>query len=54
MDDVQRWGVYDDVVASIRSGLLAFLKPETAEKVAYRNAVRVFGLVDDERTTIAR
>lgn len=46
IDDVHRWGTYDDVVAAIRHGILAQLTPETAEKVAYKNAVRVFRLKD--------
>ncbi|MBU0588019.1 MAG: amidohydrolase [Gammaproteobacteria bacterium] len=44
VDDVHRWGTYDDVVDSIRTGLLPFLKPETAAKVAYQNAVQLFRL----------
>jgi len=45
VDDVPTWGTYDDVVESIRTGLLPQLKPETAEKVANKNAVRVFRLM---------
>jgi len=41
-DDVHRWSVFDEVILGIRQGLLANLKPETAAKVAYQNAVRVF------------
>ena len=44
IDDVQSWEEYAGVVAAIRQGLLAQLTPETAEKVAYRNAVRIYGL----------
>lgn len=44
IDDVHSWSEYDDVVVAIRKGLLPQLKPETAEKLAYRNAVRVFQL----------
>lgn len=44
VDDVHSWGTYDDVIESIRIGLLPRLKPETAEKVAYKNAVRIFRL----------
>lgn len=44
IDDVHSWEEYAGVVASIRLGLLAALTPDTAEKVAYRNAVRIFGL----------
>ena len=44
VDDVQSWSQYDEVVATIREGLLGNLSPETAEKVAYKNAVRVFKL----------
>lgn len=46
IDDVHRWSTYDEVVAAIRSGVLAQLTPGTAEKVAYKNAIRVFGLSD--------
>lgn len=45
VDDVHSWGTYDDVIESIRTGLLPQLKPETAERVAYKNAVRVFRLL---------
>jgi hypothetical protein len=48
VDDVHRWSTYDEVVKVIRTGLLAQLRPETAEKVAYRNAVRVFRLQASE------
>lgn len=44
VDDVHSWSEYDEVVATIREGLLRNLSPETAEKVAYKNAVRVFKL----------
>lgn len=44
VDDVHRWSTYDEVIKVIRTGLLAQLRPETAEKVAYKNAVRVFRL----------
>ena len=44
IDDVQSWGEYEEVVRNIRSGLLANLSPAAAEKVAYRNAVALFGL----------
>lgn len=44
VDDVHGWGEYDDVVAAIRTGVLAQLPPATAEKVAWRNAVRIFRL----------
>jgi hypothetical protein len=48
VDDVHRWSTYDEVIKVMRTGLLAQLRPETAEKVAYRNAVRVFRLKDPE------
>ena len=51
IDDVHSWGTYDDVIESIRTGLLPQLKPETAEKVAYKNAVRVFRLIGDKDAT---
>lgn len=35
---------YDDAIAMVRKGLLPYLKPETARMVAYKNAVREFGL----------
>lgn len=44
IDDVQSWSEYDEVVATIREGVLANLTKETAEKVAWKNAVRVFKL----------
>jgi len=44
IDDVYNWADYDSVANNIRAGLLANLSPVTAEKVAYKNAVRLFGL----------
>jgi predicted TIM-barrel fold metal-dependent hydrolase len=44
VDDVESWSQYEEVVATIRNGLLANLSPETAEKVAFKNAVRIFKL----------
>lgn len=44
IDDVYSWSEYDEVHATIREGLIANLTPDTAEKVAYRNAVRFFKL----------
>lgn len=44
IDDVVSWEQYDQVVTATREAVLAKLKPATAEKVAYRNAVRLFGL----------
>lgn len=44
IDDVVSWEQYDQVVSATREGVLAKLTPSTAEKVAYRNAVRLFGL----------
>jgi predicted TIM-barrel fold metal-dependent hydrolase len=44
IDDVVSWDQYDQVVAATRDGVLAKLTPATAEKVAYRNAVKLFGL----------
>ena len=35
---------YDEVIAAVRSGLLARLSPPTLKKVAYENAQRLFGL----------
>ena len=43
IDDVDSWNVYEQVVENIRKGLLANLSPETAEKVAYKNADRLIG-----------
>lgn len=43
IDDVGSWSEYEMVVGIIRKGLLAHLSPETAEKVAYKNADRLFG-----------
>lgn len=42
--DVYTEGKYTKAVKVIRKGLLANLSPEAAEKVAYKNAVRLFGL----------
>lgn len=44
VDDVHSWGEFEQVIDSIRFGLLARLTPATAEKVAYRNGVRLFRL----------
>lgn len=44
IDDVVSWEQYDQVVTATREAVLAKLKPATAEKIAYRNAVRLFGL----------
>lgn len=46
IDDVQSWSQYDEVAGAIRSGLLAQLSPPVAEKLAWRNAVKVFNLPD--------
>jgi hypothetical protein len=35
---------YDDVMSEFRTGLFPYLQPATVKKVAYENAVRVFGL----------
>lgn len=35
---------YDDVMNEFREGLFPYLQPATVKKVAYENAVRVFGL----------
>jgi predicted urease superfamily metal-dependent hydrolase len=35
---------YDEIIADLRSKILAHLSPSTMEKVAYGNAVRIFGL----------
>lgn len=43
IDDVESWSEYEMVVGIIRKGLLAHLSPETAEKVAYKNADRLYG-----------
>ncbi len=53
VDDVHRWSTYDEVIKVIRTGLLAQLRPETAERVAYRNAVRVFRLKEPEQAQAA-
>jgi Tat protein secretion system quality control protein TatD with DNase activity len=37
-------GRYNEIVQVMRSRALAAMKPETLEKVAYKNALRVFGL----------
>ncbi len=43
IDDVTSWIEYERVVEMIRKGLLANLSSETAEKVAYKNADRLYG-----------
>lgn len=48
IDDVHSWGEYDEVVVAIRSGVLAQLSQATAQKVAWRNAVRLFKLPDSQ------
>jgi hypothetical protein len=35
---------YDEVMSEYRAGLFPYLRPETVKKVAFENAVRVFGL----------
>jgi predicted TIM-barrel fold metal-dependent hydrolase len=37
-------GRYNEIVQVMRSRALAAMKPETLEKVAYKNALRVFSL----------
>jgi hypothetical protein len=44
IDDVHTWDIYDQTVLAIRQGVLAQLTPDTAEKVAWRNAARLFRL----------
>jgi hypothetical protein len=44
IDAVHDWQSYDSVLRAIRLGLLANLSPETAQKVASRNAEVWFGL----------
>lgn len=44
IDDVGSWDQYDQVVTATREAVLAKLSPATAEKVAYRNALRLFRL----------
>lgn len=46
IDDVQSWEEYDAVVAANRTGVLDKLSSSTAEKVAYKNAIKVFRLPD--------
>lgn len=50
IDDVVSWEQYDQVVTATREAVLAKLSPATAEKVAYRNAVRLFGLPETVNT----
>jgi predicted TIM-barrel fold metal-dependent hydrolase len=35
---------YGEIIQTMRDKALAAMKPETLEKVAYKNALRVFGL----------
>jgi predicted TIM-barrel fold metal-dependent hydrolase len=44
VDDVHSWAQYDETVEAIRTGVLDKLKPETAEKVAYKNAMKLYQL----------
>jgi predicted TIM-barrel fold metal-dependent hydrolase len=44
VDNVYSWAEYEEVVQTIRFGLLANLSPATAEKLAYKNAQILFGL----------
>jgi hypothetical protein len=44
IDDTHSWEMFDKVAENIRSGLLANLRPDVAEKVAYKNAVKVYAL----------
>jgi len=47
VDDMPRSAIYDDIIQSIRTGLLPNLTNATAEKVAYKNALRVFRFSND-------
>ena len=42
--DVEGDKKFGKAIRNVRSGLLANLSPETAEKVAYKNAARLFKL----------
>lgn len=44
LDTVHSWKEYESILYAIRFGLLANLSPETAEKVAHKNAEAWFGL----------
>jgi predicted TIM-barrel fold metal-dependent hydrolase len=44
LDTVRSWAEYESILYAIRFGLLANLSPETAEKVAHKNAEAWFGL----------
>ena len=44
IDDTHSWETFDKVTENIRSGLLANLRPDVAEKVAYKNAVKLYAL----------
>lgn len=35
---------YSEIISELRTSVLPYLKPETIEKVAYKNAVRIFSL----------
>lgn len=48
VDDVHSWQQYDAVVESLRTGVLARLTPASAEKVAYKNALKLFRLPAEE------
>jgi hypothetical protein len=44
VDNVYSWEGYENVIRSIRFGLLANVSPATAEKVAHKNAQAWFRL----------
>jgi hypothetical protein len=44
IDDTHDWAQYDEVVRSLREGLLAHLNPSVVDRVAHGNAKRVFRL----------
>jgi len=44
LDIPQSWEEYESIIRAIRFGLLSNLSPETAEKVAHKNAQAWFGL----------
>jgi Amidohydrolase len=44
IDDTHDWAQYDEVVRSLREGLLAHLDPTVVERVAHANAQRIFRL----------
>ena len=44
--DADSGDVFEAKIDTVRNGLLPYLKPDTARKIAYQNAQRLFDLRD--------